>query len=476
MPETPFHFEGRNEQAQAVAARQAALLISRVTEETRQAIRGLILRSIREGIAPYDTARLIRDVIGLSGPQAQAAANYRASLVKSGLSQANIEKALTKYTDKQIRARSRAIARTEIMDALNAGVLEAGRQAQEEGLLGADAEKEWHTRDDSAEVNKDPQEACVLIDGVRVPLDEDFETDEGPIDAPPLHPHCRCSIRIIPGKVKPAEIPAEGRLPTPSEPVPPPTEIPEDVQALAGEDAEEIYGLIEQIGGYGVTVEVPDVDLLVANLKTSGVEAFRGGKMSDDRMKTWVENAFKTGVRDAAEAFEVADVMVPNGALKFYVDKTKNLYLTAFNGIRVNVASIAWQNEKRLAEFTRLDVASRHHPPGGAGKNIVHEIAHELQLQTELGRRIRGGRTFNLGPKGYETWTYHTFQPELERFLSSSVADTARKMETIAQQVSNYAASGPTEFVAEVFQGYKYGARYSAEVMDLYRALGGPVL
>jgi hypothetical protein len=43
-----------------------------------------------------------------------------------------------------------------------------------------------------------------------------------------------------------------------------------------------------------------------------------------------------------------------------------------------------------------------------------------------------------------------------------------------AQKVSRYAATKPVEFVAEVGAGLKAGKTYDADVMGMYRKLGGP--
>jgi hypothetical protein len=44
----------------------------------------------------------------------------------------------------------------------------------------------------------------------------------------------------------------------------------------------------------------------------------------------------------------------------------------------------------------------------------------------------------------------------------------------LGPQVSRYAAESPLEFVAETYSGLATGRSYTREVMDLYRALGGP--
>jgi len=180
-----FRFDGLNPEAQRVAERQAAAMVTAISEETRAAIRALIARSIREGIPPYDAGRMIRGMIGLTDRQAQAAANYREELINQGLEMGRVNTLLDRYVEKKIRDRAESIARTETMAALNEGSRESWRQAQEEGLLGKDAKKEWIvTPDDRLCPN------CAPMDGVQVPLEAKFHTPLGDVDGPPLHPQC----------------------------------------------------------------------------------------------------------------------------------------------------------------------------------------------------------------------------------------------------------------------------------------------
>lgn len=184
----PFRFSGSNPHAQRVAARQAAALVTRITAETMHALRTLITQAIREGIPPYDAARMIRSMVGLTAQQAQAAANYRAELINQGLSIDRVNALTDRYSEKLLRVRAESIARTEIMDALNEGAQESMRQAQQEGLLGESAKKEWLVTPDDLLCP-----ICAPMEGKQVPIDEDF-----PVEGPPAHPNCRCTVAPVP--------------------------------------------------------------------------------------------------------------------------------------------------------------------------------------------------------------------------------------------------------------------------------------
>lgn len=187
MSDTLIDYRFDDEAADAVKAakRQAAQMVTEITAETEKNIRNLIATVIREGVPPYDAARAIRPMIGLTSAQGQAALKYRIQLIDSGLSAEKVNEKVDKYADELLASRAETIARTEIMDSLNAGQEEAWVQAQDEGLLSEHATKEIILSDDACD-------ECVGIaaDGP-IPVSDSF-----PDDGPPFHPRCRCTTGI----------------------------------------------------------------------------------------------------------------------------------------------------------------------------------------------------------------------------------------------------------------------------------------
>lgn len=186
-PVPRFRFDGKNLAAQRAAKKAAARAVTIVTNETKAAIRAVIVRAIADGIDPYTAARMIRPMVGMTGPQAMAAMNFLSEMQNSGLSPARIDAAMARYVAKAIRLRAKTIARTELMTALNAGANESFLQARAAGLLGHNAMKVWITTPDDACA------VCIPMDGQRVPLDKEFG-----IPGPPAHPNCRCTISVVP--------------------------------------------------------------------------------------------------------------------------------------------------------------------------------------------------------------------------------------------------------------------------------------
>ncbi len=184
-----------NPEALAAAERQAAALVTLVNEETKQTIRDLVARAYREQVTAADTARLIRDVVGLNERQATALFNYRAGLVESGMAEEKVARMAAKYGDRLLRDRASTIAQTEIHRASAEGQHELWRQGVREGRINpATARRYWISNVGACDWCVEMEE--LNADGVTV--DGQFQTPDGDmIDGPEdSHVNCRCSSSI----------------------------------------------------------------------------------------------------------------------------------------------------------------------------------------------------------------------------------------------------------------------------------------
>lgn len=180
-----FRFDDTAPNAVTEAERKAAKLVKEITEETERNIRNLIATSIREGIPPYDAARMIVPMIGLTSAQGQAVMKFRAKLIDQGLSTERVNEKVDTYAEDLLVRRADNIARSEIIEALNDGQERAWLQAQDDGLLSAVATKELILSEDACPI-------CVAIaDEGPVPVGESFSQP-----GPPFHPQCRCTVGI----------------------------------------------------------------------------------------------------------------------------------------------------------------------------------------------------------------------------------------------------------------------------------------
>ena len=107
-----FRFDGRNPHAQGVAARQAARYVTRVSDETRRAINTLVVRAVRDGVTPTETARLLRSVVGLTSQSVAAVVSYYEGLVARGETQATAQRYADRYADKLLGVRAETISRS----------------------------------------------------------------------------------------------------------------------------------------------------------------------------------------------------------------------------------------------------------------------------------------------------------------------------------------------------------------------------
>jgi hypothetical protein len=173
------------------AGENAARMVTGVTEETQGAIRRVISRAFTDGIDAEAAGRLIRPMVGLTERQALAVLNYHSELVDSGLTTDRVHALATRYSGKLLNQRALTIARTETMAASNAGQHASWDQAVEDGYLPPDAFKKWIVTPDDRLCRR-----CLVLQGQQVPMGQPFSTDRGPLDAPPLHPNCRCAMVI----------------------------------------------------------------------------------------------------------------------------------------------------------------------------------------------------------------------------------------------------------------------------------------
>ena len=173
--------------------RQAKKAGADLDAKTRNALRTLLSRAIRNNLSWNELADLLANSIGLDTRYAAAVENYRRGLVDKGVTNAKARKMAKEYAARLRATRARTIARTEVMRALNAGQQTGYAQSlQSLGIPSSDAELEWIvTRDDRL------CEYCAPMAGERTSVTSPlFQTGMGDTSGPPLHPNCRCTTTM----------------------------------------------------------------------------------------------------------------------------------------------------------------------------------------------------------------------------------------------------------------------------------------
>lgn len=486
-----FAFDGKNPAAQEVAARQAGKLITGLSEQTREAIRAMVVRSIRDGIPPRDLARLMRPALGLNSQQSQALLNYRSSLIETGTKASEVERLADRYASKKLAERAETVARTEVMDALNDGALESWKQARDEGLVGDNMVKEVIVTDDDLLCP-----VCAPLDAVRVPIDSPFETEYGPILMPPFHPNCRCTAVMIPDDVperEPQEAAQEvvareeGAAPDAAvtgsvgdleaeagykDPVPKDdwllvgTDLADPVKWRAHEEA-QAHLAMELLKARGFTIELPGnysaPRRMGRSLRRPGEKSVPITQLNNEqlmRLRTGLDVYLKGHQTLLSVGIDMTAKEYKLGRIVFDLKYQSNTYAWAqsyygsglgTHQVAINLNCQAWSSKREMQGAMTRDAAVGFHPVPNYESIIVHEYGHVLHY-TKTGGDLAVIR---------------------DNVRWGQSHDGVRLDIGVARQVSRYATSNPMEFVAETFTGMVYGKTYSPEVMKMYRALKG---
>ena len=189
----------------------------RVLADVRVGLREQVATELARGIGPRQVAVALKTQVGRVGLTAydeRIIASYRTALeegrfsdalqralrdkrfdksLTGELSPAQIEKMVEAYRRKLVALRAETFARTSAMSAANDATTQSWRDAVAQGTVAyEDVKRYWVTAKD--------ERLCPICEPIPslnpdgVGLDDAFETDNGPMQNPPAHPNCRCSV------------------------------------------------------------------------------------------------------------------------------------------------------------------------------------------------------------------------------------------------------------------------------------------
>lgn len=219
-PNDPYAFSLSDPRVDAAILALILLLTTEIHDEARQVVITIIMAGLTDGDAPIEIARTVSEQIGLNAKQRVAVQNYRAALESRSkmalqralrdpqydrlvqeiidgapIDPAMIDKMVQAYAERTIAHRADTIARTEAVRASNQGLHEAYLQAVRSGVFPeASVRRFWQTALDEG--------VCPICEAIPdknetgVAVDDPFDTDIGPVDNPPVHVSCRCSVRV----------------------------------------------------------------------------------------------------------------------------------------------------------------------------------------------------------------------------------------------------------------------------------------
>jgi len=163
-------------------------------EEAQRAIGKLIGASKDPSLASLSDPERIASMFGITERQADSLANETRALVAAGKKPDAIRRAMARRVKQALEYRAETIAQQIGGEAISTAQDALFAQARKQGLLSEDTYvREWVTRRDARVCPR-----CDAFDGERADVGEVFESTEGEeSDAPPLHPRCRCRVRLV---------------------------------------------------------------------------------------------------------------------------------------------------------------------------------------------------------------------------------------------------------------------------------------
>jgi len=190
-----FSFDRSRPEAADWARKEAAELVTNITEDQRAVIRSFVGASLDQGEAPRDVARGLRNVVGLTEQQEGWVSRHYDRQLSQGLSrgltparaQELAQASTDRYHSRVFKYRTETIARTEILRASQEGRRQAWGQGIQQGFISPSASKQWSTNIDDRTCL-----ICEPLNEMIVPLNRDFPDGE-----PPVHPNCRCDVLLI---------------------------------------------------------------------------------------------------------------------------------------------------------------------------------------------------------------------------------------------------------------------------------------
>jgi hypothetical protein len=197
-------FDLIDERAVLYAQERVGQLIVEISEQMRETVRQTIAAAER-GEMTYQMAALqLQNTIPLTTRDAGAVTKFTEKqfqrFMREGLSEARArvkaQNMAAEYAAKLLDARTRTIARTEIIDASMSGRYLGWEAGVTAGYISNDSVKEWIAEPDACPI-------CKELDGKLIGWNQEWEFPEGVTAGstnrmPPAHPNCRCSVVILP--------------------------------------------------------------------------------------------------------------------------------------------------------------------------------------------------------------------------------------------------------------------------------------
>lgn len=164
-------------------------------EESQRGLAVLLNASRDPALTVLKDSDRLADAFGLNARQATTLVRETQALVEAGKKTEAIKRAMARRVRQALEARAEFLAEALGREAIAVCQQAIYEQAQKQGLLDEDRQmREFVTRRDDRVCP-----ICDGMDGQRATIDEPFESDYdgGEYFAPPVHPRCRCAVRLV---------------------------------------------------------------------------------------------------------------------------------------------------------------------------------------------------------------------------------------------------------------------------------------
>lgn len=197
-----------NPYAVSYAERKLPKIVQAYMDGAKENIRTIVTEAVSGKHTVQDAARAIRDSIGLTPQYERAVNRLRLDLIAGGLSGEALETKVDRYANKLLTARSKTIARTEIVQAQVTGQRTLWNEAATAGVFNRHtAKRRWQTNHEGTTKrgNPTPCPICEPMDNQEIPFGGAYTHPAlGSLNVfgehligPPLHPNCLCHEDLI---------------------------------------------------------------------------------------------------------------------------------------------------------------------------------------------------------------------------------------------------------------------------------------
>lgn len=192
-PVLAYDFDPSLPDAVEWARSNAVTMVRGINANTREAIRLRVMNALNSGLAPWELAEELQQVIGLTTRDVQAVEKYRQSM-SLVFSRTRANQLAKTYARQLLSARATNIARTEVLKASNEGQQKYWQQGIQEGQIDPNQMvRVWIATIPSERTCA----TCGKLDGKTAHIDGTFKLSTSYYDLPPAHPQCRCTTGLI---------------------------------------------------------------------------------------------------------------------------------------------------------------------------------------------------------------------------------------------------------------------------------------